>query len=392
MKKKLFLNFVIIVFLFGTSVLSGQGFTPPKNGKSVIYFVRLSNYGTAWSFEFFHQDKCIGIFKGINYMRYECDPGKQLFWASSENRSFITADLEEGGTYIVLVDVITGIVKSNVRLRPITADLDISFGEVKKLIYKKAPVVTPEWKIEEINKRLEIFISENLKKYEDEWKNEENFNVISADMAIPPAELSDTDKEAKGDTKRIAYFGLGFSFGFISPEDVNDYISYDLGNVNVDGSSRMSFNLVGRLSLSFRINKFLDLSLIGEYAWAHKSIVTYSYSFLFISDREKHTYDYSRFSPGLIANIYVPTGSGKHALLFAPGLLYSFMNFEDFKATGLGGRFKMGFSFNNENLKIQPFFCYDWIKAKDEMEYYHDRVADFELDYSGLQIGVDLSF
>lgn len=60
------------------------------------------------SFEFFHHARYIGVFKGENYMRYECDPGEQLLWASSENKEFVTSELMPGGTYIVVVDVIMG--------------------------------------------------------------------------------------------------------------------------------------------------------------------------------------------------------------------------------------------------------------------------------------------
>ncbi len=40
-------------------------------------------------------------------------------------------------------------------------------------------------KIEKMNKKLEDFIPEMLKRYKDEWKDLRNFKHISADMAIP---------------------------------------------------------------------------------------------------------------------------------------------------------------------------------------------------------------
>jgi hypothetical protein len=175
---------LLLVLLTGSSIFS-QGFTPPAPGKAVIYFARVTKYGGAVSFEFFHQDKYIGIFKGKNYMRYECDPGQQLLWASSENKEFITCDLKEGGSYVVIVDMVMGAWKGRVGFNPITAE-DERFIRAKELINEQPPVVTPQKKIEEMNKKLATFIPEQLQKYNDVWKDEKNFKHISPDMALPP--------------------------------------------------------------------------------------------------------------------------------------------------------------------------------------------------------------
>jgi len=176
---------ILIVALLGQSFLFAQGFQPPAEGKAVIYFVRVSGYGGGASFEFFHQDKYIGVFKKKNYMRYECDPGEQLLWASSENKEFITTNLKEGETYIVIVDVIMGFWKAHVGLTPISVSDTESFDRSKELINKKEPIVTPEAKIEEMNKKLKDFIAEELKHYDEVTKHERNFKHISPDMAIP---------------------------------------------------------------------------------------------------------------------------------------------------------------------------------------------------------------
>ncbi|NOU45992.1 MAG: hypothetical protein HOO86_02910 [Bacteroidales bacterium] len=184
MKAKVFL-FTLILLLTGITITKGQGFTPPAPGKAVVYFVRVSSYGGVVSFEFFHQDKYIGIFKGRNYMRYECDPGQNLFWASSENKEFITADLKEGGTYLVVVNIEMGAWKARVGLAPVTIQETELFERAKELILEKAPVVTPEDKIQSMNVKLADFIPEKLDQYETEWKSTKFFEHISADMAIP---------------------------------------------------------------------------------------------------------------------------------------------------------------------------------------------------------------
>jgi hypothetical protein len=182
MKTKLFL-FAVLCCL--SVSLFAQGFQPPVEGKAVVYIVRVSAYGGAVSFEYFHQDQYIGIFKGVNYLRYECDPGENLFWASSENKDFITADLESGKTYIILVDIIMGAWKARVGLRPVTANDTEVFERVKKVVTSRKPTVTPPEKIEAMNNKLKKFITEQLNLYETEWKGTRNFKHISADMFIP---------------------------------------------------------------------------------------------------------------------------------------------------------------------------------------------------------------
>jgi len=186
--KKLFLIISIIVFVGSLSAI-GQGFKSPAEGKSVVYFARVTKYGKPTGFEFFHQDKYIGIFKGDQYMRYECEPGTQLFWASSENKEFITADLEAGKSYVIVVDVIMGAWKARVGLTPLDINDAETWGRVKKLIVKRAPVEIPQAKIDKMNKKLEKFIVEKLKMYESTWKQEKNFKHVSADMAIPEDQM-----------------------------------------------------------------------------------------------------------------------------------------------------------------------------------------------------------
>ena len=115
--------------------------------------------------------------------------GEQLFWASSENKEFITADVEAGKTYIVMVDVIMGVMKAHVGLTPISTNNSEEFERAKSLINKKPPTITSEEKIAKMNKKLAKFITEKLEMYESTWKNEKNFKHLSADMAIPDDQL-----------------------------------------------------------------------------------------------------------------------------------------------------------------------------------------------------------
>jgi hypothetical protein len=187
MKTKSF--FVIFALLFSAGIAGGQGFKPPFGEYAVVYFVRVSSYGYAASFDFFHQDNYIGAFSGQNYLRYECEPGEQLFWASSENKEFLTAELIPGGTYIVIVDVIIGFWKAHVGFTPISSKDTELYYRAKTLINTEPPVEITQDQLEKKKKKMSKFIPEMLDMYEKEWKQMHNFRHISPDMAIPEEAL-----------------------------------------------------------------------------------------------------------------------------------------------------------------------------------------------------------
>ncbi len=189
MKRYLFIFLVVTVTDF--SSLFAQGFQPPAEGKAVIYFVRVSIRvgGPKLSVDYFQQDKFIGEVKGANYMRVECTPGKYLFWATIENKEFMTADLKAGATYIVIVDIFPGGWNARVGFNPLSVNDKELFERAKKIVNENPPVVTPQSRIEEKNKKLKDTIEKNLKMYEEEWKNTKPFKSILPDMNIPPDAL-----------------------------------------------------------------------------------------------------------------------------------------------------------------------------------------------------------
>lgn len=176
------IGFLLLMLILSTATLSSQGFQPPAEGKAVVYFAPLKKAG---GFEFFHNDKYIGFVKGKNFLRYECDPGKQLFWASSENKEFIDADLKAGGIYIVMIENDMGVWLVRVSLTPITQKSTEEFARIKALVLKKAPIVMPEEKVSERNLELKDFIAEKLNMYNMEWKQKYPYGKITPEMAIP---------------------------------------------------------------------------------------------------------------------------------------------------------------------------------------------------------------
>jgi hypothetical protein len=176
---------LIIVLVAGIATRTfSQGFTPPKEGNAVVYFTRISGLGSLISFDYFDSATYIGESAGRNYLRYECPPGKHLFWASSENKAFLTANLEANETYVVIVDVLMGIGVARVGLTPIDSQNKL-FPKAKQLILKKAPdLQAPDFLAKE-SARLSKFIAEKLDKYENDWKNTLKIKHLGPEMRLP---------------------------------------------------------------------------------------------------------------------------------------------------------------------------------------------------------------
>lgn len=116
MKKTLLLLSILILF---AELSLAQNVTLPSEGKSKIYFTRISNNGFLINFKIFDGEKYIGKFNGEQYMVYECDPGIHSFWALSENMSMVYAELEANKVYFIDCHPKMGAMKANVELRPL---------------------------------------------------------------------------------------------------------------------------------------------------------------------------------------------------------------------------------------------------------------------------------
>lgn len=178
-------RFALLVLSLALAAVNGhcQGFEAPAAGKSAVYFVRLSSAGFAIPFDFYDNDKLIGTFAGRNYMRYETEPGEHLFWASSENYDFMTADLRAGAVYVVVVDVEMGVAVARVGLTPISASHK-QFEKVKKLVDKKGPKEKDPQTLEANAASRAKYVEEALTKYETKWKDKRAYQHLPPDMAI----------------------------------------------------------------------------------------------------------------------------------------------------------------------------------------------------------------
>lgn len=118
-------------------------------------------------------------------MVYECEPGKHLFWAASENRDYIEAELEPNGVYFLNAEGQMGVFVTGVNFKPLNpnefkdkrtayqiikhlteqkefkTDVDKSeniklgmekYEELKNRESSKIRVLEPSWKFENANK------------------------------------------------------------------------------------------------------------------------------------------------------------------------------------------------------------------------------------------------
>lgn len=180
-----------VVMMFGFTLVFSQKVTTqeidkPSEGKSLVYIVR-SGAGFLLNFRFYDGDKFLGAVAGSNYLVYECEPGEHLFWATSENRDYVEANLEPNSVYILNGEGQSGAFIAGVNLKPlnpnefrdkklfyqvikndakqmyaastddkkdnITKGLD-KYKELKDKNSKKIRVLDPSWKFENADKPI----------------------------------------------------------------------------------------------------------------------------------------------------------------------------------------------------------------------------------------------
>jgi len=157
--------FAILFCISITSSASCQVITPAPSDKSVIYFVRTSVLGSAINFSYFDSTKLIGRFNAGKYIRYECNPGKHLLWARSENRDFIEADLQPGKIYFLKANPRMGLAKAQVYLEQVDPNNPKEMKNILKLMAKRPSEQFTEAKLIEDSKDLQKVIERGMAEY-----------------------------------------------------------------------------------------------------------------------------------------------------------------------------------------------------------------------------------
>ena len=157
---------------------------PPSPGRSVVYFARVSDLGFAINFSYFDSASFIGITSGKNYIRYECDPGWHLFWARSENKTYVEADLEEGKIYFIEVVPMMGGLKAAVDLYPVHPTRDEKYlKKILKMIDKQNAEIMTEEKMAKNRERLKEVVDWGLDKYWDDKKKGKKMTQLTKEYS-----------------------------------------------------------------------------------------------------------------------------------------------------------------------------------------------------------------
>ena len=162
-----------------------KGFYPPEEGNAAVYISRVDKTGLAVGFEYFHEDQYIGEFQGKGYLRFECEAGDHLFWASSENKESITTELEPGRIYIIQATQAPGGWKIHAELNPISASDSKIVEGIKKIVQKEEASHVSEAELLSINKKMTKIIEEELDHYQNVTKDRYNFHHLSPENFIP---------------------------------------------------------------------------------------------------------------------------------------------------------------------------------------------------------------
>jgi hypothetical protein len=185
--------------------------------------------------------------------------------------------------------------------------------------------------------------------------------------------------------KMIIYPSFGVAAGFFSPSDVNDYIEASLalkGIVKQYGTTDMFVNYEVHGGVTFRLKK-MDFS--GELAYG------FSPKWILVENGENQNYFFSRVSPGISANYYIPMNSKKMEFFLGGGVQYHFMKFEDFEASNPGFCLRAGISMQFGRFNMQPNVSFLYAKSEDNStgEFIQ---SPFVLNYTSGIIGIIMSF
>jgi hypothetical protein len=176
--------FPFLFLLLSTTILSSQ---PNDSTKAEVYIVRTDIGGSLINFKFFVGDQFVVKFNHGKYLRLELDPGEHVIWATSENRSFVRADLKAGETYVLNALPVTGALKAGVMLFPLQDPEKGVMRRAKRYVAKfKEKVMSKEDLAKDQEKFAEI-IRLRLEKYE-KVKNKPRVKILdtSVDWANIP--------------------------------------------------------------------------------------------------------------------------------------------------------------------------------------------------------------
>ncbi|MCX6335213.1 MAG: hypothetical protein NT092_13105 [Bacteroidia bacterium] len=177
--------------------------------------------------------------------------------------------------------------------------------------------------------------------------------------------------------------GISINLGVFNPQGVNQYIANALSSYTILlGSTDLIMYEDVSVFLNFK-TRWIDITPTLEYAISPKIVIG------------AENFYFTRVSPGVLANFFIPTGlSGKNAVFIGGGFQYHTMKFTesdgpaDFKGNDLGFRIQLGYDLQFGNFNLQPVLAYNVAKTMGKQT----SGSPLDMNYSGGQIGINMIF
>ena len=184
---------------------------------------------------------------------------------------------------------------------------------------------------------------------------------------------------AQDEEKKHIQAGVGFSFGFFNPADVNDYIDWRLQGASMEtGFSEIIMHFGGKAFVGYRADNNLGIEAFLEGNIAPK--------ILSVSNGEDLNIMLNRVAPGVQLSYDIRLGK-KHSIILGAGPTYNMISLRDdgdkvASASAIGGKFTVAYQFSHKHIAPRAFIDIDYAKATDN---------GIEMNYSGVQIGLAFS-
>lgn len=164
MKKNITFLLLLFLSLQAFSQIKTEKIIPPAKGKSVIYFLRTTGLGALMNIRYFDKEDYLGRFNGVNYLRYECDPGEKVFWIKAENIDVLEANLEADKVYLVETNAVMGAFSAGAKFKLVDFNKKNQVKRINKLLEKKEPKTFTQETLQEQLQKMKDIVNKGLKK------------------------------------------------------------------------------------------------------------------------------------------------------------------------------------------------------------------------------------
>lgn len=181
--KKRILTLILLISIGVSSFaqIKSEKITAPSEGKAVIYFLRTTSLGTLMNMRYFNKGAYLGKFNGVNYLRYECDPGKTYFWIKAENIDVLEADLAPNKIYLVETNAAMGAFSAAAKFKIVDFENPKQVKRINKLLEKKDTKKFTQEELERGKEKMKKVIQKGMKKVHSKIKKGK-FKKLTPDM------------------------------------------------------------------------------------------------------------------------------------------------------------------------------------------------------------------